>query len=84
LPLLRPVIGVVLMLGLIYTLKVFDIIYVMTGGGPANTTQIFATWSYNLSFTQQMFGQGAALGNIILVISLVVSLLYLRWSQRSS
>jgi multiple sugar transport system permease protein len=84
LPLLRPVIGVVLMLGLIYTLKVFDIIYVMTGGGPANTTQIFATWSYNLSFTQQMFGQGAALGNIILVISLVVSLIYLRWSQRSS
>lgn len=84
LPLLRPVIGVVLMLGLIYTLKVFDIIYVMTGGGPANTTQIFATWSYNLSFTQQMFGQGAALGNIILVISLAVSLIYLRWSQRSS
>jgi len=84
LPLLRPVIGVVLMLGLIYTLKVFDIIYVMTGGGPANTTQIFATWSYNLSFTQQMFGQGAALGNIILVISLIVSLIYLRWSQRSS
>jgi multiple sugar transport system permease protein len=84
LPLLRPVIGVVLMLGLIYTLKVFDIIYVMTGGGPANTTQIFATWSYNLSFTQQMFGQGAALGNIILVISLAVSLIYLRWNQRSS
>jgi multiple sugar transport system permease protein len=84
LPLLRPVIGVVLMLGLIYTLKVFDIIYVMTGGGPANTTQIFATWSYNLSFTQQMFGQGAALGNIILVISLIVSLVYLRWSQRSA
>lgn len=78
LPLLRPVIGVVLLLGLIYTLKVFDVVYVMTSGGPANTTQIFATWSYNLSFTQQLFGQGAALGNIILIISLVVALFYLR------
>lgn len=82
LPLLRPVIGVVLLLGLIYTLKVFDVVYVMTSGGPANTTQIFATWSYNLSFAQQLFGQGAALGNIILVISLVVALFYLRPQKR--
>ncbi|GHO79833.1 sugar ABC transporter permease [Ktedonobacter sp. SOSP1-85] len=82
LPLLRPVIGVVLMLGLIYTLKVFDIVYVMTGGGPANTTQIFATWSYNLSFAQQLFGQGSALGNVILVISLVVALFYVRANRQ--
>ncbi len=81
-PLLRPVIGVVLLLGLIYTLKVFDVVYVMTGGGPANATQIFATWSYNLSFSQQLFGQGAALGNIILIISLVVALIYLRPQRR--
>ena len=84
LPLLRSVIGVVLMLGLIYTLKVFDIIYVMTGGGPANATQTFSTWSYNLSFSQQLFGQGAAVGNVILVISLIVALIYLRWNQRQS
>ena len=81
-PLLRPVIGVVLMLGLIYTLKVFDVIYVMTGGGPANATQTFATWSYNLSFSQQLFGQGSALGNIILIISLLAAVLYLRWSRQ--
>jgi multiple sugar transport system permease protein len=81
LPLLRPVTGVVLMLGLIYTLKVFDVIYVMTNGGPANSTQTFATWSYNLSFSQQLFGQGAAIGNIILIIALFIALIYLRWSQ---
>jgi multiple sugar transport system permease protein len=83
-PLLRPVIAVVLMLGLIYTLKVFDIIYVMTNGGPANSTQIFATWSYSLSFSQQVFGQGAALGNIILVIALLVALIYLRFTRSES
>jgi multiple sugar transport system permease protein len=82
LPLLRPVIGVVLMLGLIYTLKVFDIVYVMTGGGPANATQLFSTWAYNLSFSQQLLGQGAAVGNMILIISLLAALLYLRWHRR--
>lgn len=84
LPLLEPVIGIVLMLGLIYTLKVFDIIYVMTQGGPANATQTFATWSYTLSFSQQQFGQGAAQANMILLISLVVALFYLWWSRRST
>lgn len=84
LPLLEPVIGIVLMLGFIYTLKVFDVIYVMTQGGPANDTQTFATWSYSLSFGQQLFGQGAAQANLILVISLVLALIYLRVSRRST
>jgi multiple sugar transport system permease protein len=83
-PLLEPVIGILLMLGLIYTLKVFDLIYVMTGGGPANDTQIFATWSYNLSFSQQLFGQGAATGNIILLIALAFALVYLWWARRTT
>ncbi len=82
-PMLEPVIGIVLMLGFIYTIKVFDIIYILTQGGPANGTQTFATWSYTLSFGQQMFGQGAAQANMILLISLVVALFYLRWSRRS-
>lgn len=84
LPMLEPVIGIVLMLGLIYTLKVFDIIYVITQGGPANDTQTFATWSYTLSFTQQSFGQGAAQANVILVISLVLALVYLQLSRRTT
>jgi multiple sugar transport system permease protein len=83
-PMLEPVIGIVLMLGFIYTIKVFDIIYVLTQGGPANDTQTFATWSYTLSFGQQLFGQGAAQANMILLISLVVALFYLWWSRRST
>lgn len=83
LPLLQPVIGIVLILGFIYTLKVFDLIYVMTQGGPANSTQTFATWSYNLSFVQQEFGQGAAQANMILLISLALGLLYFWWARRT-
>lgn len=84
LPLLQPVIGIVVILGFIYTLKVFDLIYVITQGGPANSTQTFATWSYNLSFVQQEFGQGAAQANMILLISLALGLLYFWWARRTA
>ena len=40
------------MLGLVYTIKVFDVIMVLTRGGPANATQTLTTWSYSLSFQQ--------------------------------
>lgn len=77
-PLLRPVTGIVLMLGLVYTIKVFDVIMVVTGGGPANATQTLTTWSYRLSFHDFAFGQGAAVGNILILVATAFGLLYLR------
>jgi multiple sugar transport system permease protein len=77
-PLLRPVTGVVLMLGLVYTIKVFDVIMVVTRGGPANASQTLTTWSYSLSFQQFEFGLGAAVGNILILATTVFGLLYLR------
>lgn len=82
-PLLRPVVTVVLVLGVVYTLKVLDIILGLTGGGPANATQTLATQSYELSFRQFDFGQGAALGNVLIVVSLVFALAYLRANRRA-
>lgn len=83
-PLLRPVTGVVLTLSLIYTLKTFDVIWVLTGGGPANATQTLATYSYVKSFTQFKFGQGAAIGNVLVLISLLFGLIYLRSYRRAA
>jgi multiple sugar transport system permease protein len=82
-PLLRPVVTVVLVLGVVYTLKVLDIILGLTGGGPANATQTLATQSYHLSFVEFDFGQGAATGNILIAISFVFALLYLRAARRA-
>ena len=82
-PLLRPVVNVVLVLGVVYTLKVIDIILGLTGGGPANATQTIATESYQLSFVQFDFGQGAAAANILIVISLVFAVIYLRANRRT-
>jgi multiple sugar transport system permease protein len=81
-PSLRPVVSVVLVLGVVYTLKVLDIILGLTGGGPANSTQTLATNSYHRSFVEFDFGSGAAVSNILIVISLVFSVIYLRVNRR--
>jgi multiple sugar transport system permease protein len=81
-PNLRAVVNVVLMLGVIYTLKVLDIILGLTQGGPANATQTIATQSYQHSFVEFKFGQGAALSNILILISLVFAIVYLRAARR--
>jgi multiple sugar transport system permease protein len=81
-PNLREVVSIVLMLGVIYTLKVIDIILGLTGGGPANATETIATQSYERSFVEFKFGQGAALSNILIFISLAFAVVYLRATRR--
>jgi len=82
-PMLRGVVTVVLVLGVVYTLKVLDVILGLTNGGPANATQTVATLSYHLSFREFDFGMGAALGNILILISLVFAVAYLRLNRRA-
>ena len=84
LPLLRPVVSVVLLLGVIYTIKVLDLIIGLTGGGPANATQTLATRSYEMSFVEFDFGQGAALSNVLIAIALAFSIVYLRANARAA
>ena len=82
LPNLAAINAILLMLGLIHTLKQFDIIYILTQGGPGNATQVLSTWSYFLSFRSMKFGQGAAVGDIMLVISLVGAIWYAFFTRR--
>ena len=82
-PMLRPVTGVVVLLGVVYTLKALDIILGLTGGGPAGSTETLATEAYRLSFGQFDFGAGAAVGNILIVISLIFAVLYLRANRKA-
>jgi multiple sugar transport system permease protein len=81
-PNLHAVVSVVIMLGVIYTLKVLDIILGLTQGGPANATQTINLMSYQRSFVEFKFGQGAALSNILILISLVFAIVYLRVTRR--
>lgn len=81
LPLLRPALLAVIMLGLIYTFKVFDLIWVTTRGGPLESTEVLPTLSYKLVFQQFRFGTGAAVLNVLFVALFLVSLVYL-WTVR--
>ena len=76
-PLLKPAILSVLTLGFIYTFKVFDLIYMMTGGGPLHATEVLASYSYDLSFVQYEFSKGAAAANVMFLCLFVVGLFYL-------
>ncbi|GAA2613736.1 sugar ABC transporter permease [Streptomyces axinellae] len=78
LPLLRPVITVVLVLGFMSTVKILDLILALTSGGPADATQTLGTVTYQLSFLCLDFGQGAVAGNVLILISAVFAVLYLR------
>jgi multiple sugar transport system permease protein len=84
LPMLKPAIESVLILGFIYTFKVFDLVFVMTNGGPVNSTHLLSTYSYKLSFSLFKYSQGAATANILFVILLVVSVAYLRFVYNDS
>ena len=83
LPIIRPVIEVVFVLGFVFTVKVFDVVIGLTQGGPANSTQLIATWAYNLTFQDFEFGQGAALNTVLLLIALVAAPLYI-WLNRET
>ena len=81
-PLLKSTIISVITLGFINTFKVFDLIYVMTKGGPLDSTQILSTVSYKMSFSNFEFGQGAAVANIMLVLMLIVGFFHLKITDR--
>jgi multiple sugar transport system permease protein len=83
LPLLRPVTLVVLTLGLIYTIKVFDIIMIVIQGGPAHSSQTLTTYAYDLSFQELTFGRGAAVGNLLILVAIVFAAVYLRATRET-
>jgi len=82
LPLMRPTIMILLILGFIYTSKVFDLVHVMTQGGPLNSTQLLPYYSYVQSFQFFNFGKGASVSGVIFIVLIILSVLYLRESQK--
>ena len=78
LPLIKPMLLVVLVIRTMQALKVFDIIYMLTHGGPANGTMVISYYIYNQSFGFMHFSYGAALAIIVAVISTIITVLYVK------
>ena len=80
-PLLLPVTMVVMLFSVIQTFADFQLVYVMTGGGPANATQLFATYAYQIGIGTGLLSEGAAISLAmfpILFLVVIIQLLYIR------
>ena len=81
-PQLKPVIYGVALLDLIWTFQLFPLVWLTTGGGPAQATEVLSTLTYRLAFVNFEFSQASAAAVSILMISAVFTLLYLRNESR--
>lgn len=72
-PMIAPALTITVTLCLISTLKLFDIIVVMTGGGPANSTKTIAYYVVNVAFTNNRFGYAAAIAMMLLLLTAIIS-----------
>ena len=78
LPLLAPSTVVVIALSVINSLKGFDILYIMTGGGPFNSSDTLAMHMYNESFKKYLMGYGAAISVVLFLVAMAIIGLYFR------
>ena len=78
LPLMKPSILVCLVLRTMEAFKVFDIVYTMTKGGPANGTQVISYYTYQTTFQYSQFGTGAALSYLVSLFILLMAIVYVR------
>jgi multiple sugar transport system permease protein len=84
LPLMKPVIFIVTMFSVIFTFSDFQLIYVLTKGGPANATHVFATYAFDIAMGGGQFGQGAAIALTMvppLALLILAMAIYLRPSK---
>lgn len=78
LPMLRPATVVVVALSVISALKGFDILYIMTGGGPFHSSSTLAFFMYEESFKKYRMGYGSAISVVLFLITLVIIVVYFR------
>lgn len=82
LPLLKPVILVVLLFRTLDAFRVFDAVYVLTGGGPANTTETLSIYAYKVLFQTLQFGYGSTLSVVVFLCTGSISIFYIKLLSR--
>jgi multiple sugar transport system permease protein len=78
LPSLKTAIAIAVILQTIWALRVFDLIFVLTKGGPADGTVVMNFLAYRVTFNFLQFGYGAAIANVIFITSLILAIVYVR------
>ena len=78
-PLLEGTIATLLILGLIGSLQTFALVFIMTGGGPANSSHVLGTYIFQQAFTNGNYGYGSALSVVLLLLTLVLTVVQLKF-----
>lgn len=81
-PLLRSTTTTVVALGIIWSLRQFDLVWTMTQGGPGNATETLGTYIYRTAFLFNRMGYSAALSVVLFVLTLIVAIGFVRWRER--
>ncbi len=84
LPLLKPVLAIIILFSTIFTLADFNIVYVLTRGGPMNETHLFATYSFTLGILNHEVGLGAAISLFLFPMMVLFVIFLLRMVRRDS
>ncbi len=77
-PMIKPVIASVALLDAIWSFRLFDLVFLTTGGGPLNATHVLATYTYRLSFESFEFGRASALSVMLLLFTMLLTIFYFR------
>ena len=77
-PMIRPVIASVGLLDAIWSFRLFDLVFLTTGGGPLNSTHVLATYTHQLSFEAFEFGKASALSVMLLFFTMLLTVFYFR------
>jgi len=81
-PLLRSTTTTVVALGIIFSLRQFDLVWTMTEGGPGSSTETLGTYIYRTAFLFNRMGYSAALSVVLLVLTLIVAIGFMTWRER--
>ena len=82
LPQLFPIIISIALLDFIWTMQVFPLVWMTTGGGPINTTEMLSTYTYKLAFTRYQFSAAAASAVVIFFLSMILTYFYIMHQRR--
>lgn len=82
LPSIKASILSVITLGFINTFKVFDLVFIMTNGGPVNATEVLSTLAYRYSFDKFNFSMGSTVANLLCVVLGIVTIIYIKFINK--
>ncbi|MFC0678541.1 carbohydrate ABC transporter permease [Lysobacter korlensis] len=83
-PMMNETFGIVAILLITNVFKIFELVYMLTGGGPVHRSETLVSYMYFVTFTNQKYGSGMAIAVIVFVLGATVSAIYLALARRRS